>query len=143
VAPWDLNEHVPTEPARVHALQTSEQPLEQQMPSAQEPLRHSVFSEHGCPFPRLQRPIPSHWVTQVPAGTASGVPFGMFEQVPAAWSDILHDWHTPQKVAPQQTPSTQWPLKHWLDPLQAWPSGFFGTQVVTLQYVSELHWHAR
>ncbi len=37
---------------------------------------------------------------------------------------MLHAWQAPQLAAPQQTPSTQLPVLHWLPAVQATPLAF-------------------
>jgi hypothetical protein len=34
---------------------------------------------------------------------------------------VAHDWHVAEHVGPQQIPSTQLPVLHWLLPVHAWP----------------------
>jgi hypothetical protein len=60
----------------------------------------------------LQAPFPSQALgeTQAPAGTLSCCPLAMFEQAPG--DEPLHVWQVGQLADPQQTPSTQAPLKH-------------------------------
>ena len=49
------------------------------------------------------------------------------EQVPAPLR--LHDWHVPQELALQQTPSVQKPLPHSSLTAQLLPRAFRGTQL--------------
>ena len=42
-------------------------------------------------------------------------------------------WHCPPQALLQHTPSTQLPLPHWLDAVQAPPLPFFGTHAPALQ----------
>jgi hypothetical protein len=54
-----------------------------------------------------------------PAGAV--VPVGMNEQLPIPLT--LQAWQVPQGPVPQQTPSVQKPVRHWVPPVQAWPFG--------------------
>ena len=42
-----------------------------------------------------------------------------------------HDWHAPEHVAPQQIPSTQLPVTHWLLLEHAWPCAVSVVQLPT------------
>jgi hypothetical protein len=59
--------------------------------------------------------LTAHW----PAGAA--IPVGIGEQLPRPLT--LQAWQVPQAELPQQTPSVQKPLMHWLAVLQACPLG--------------------
>ena len=51
------------------------------------------------------------------------MPAGMLAHVPRL-PPRLHAWHVPQLGLPQQTPSTQLPLMHWLAATHCTPFGF-------------------
>ena len=59
--------------------------------------------------------VTGHW----PAGAV--VPVVMNEQLPIPLT--LQAWQVPQGPVPQQTPSVQKPVRHWVPPVQAWPFG--------------------
>jgi hypothetical protein len=59
--------------------------------------------------------VTGHW----PDGAAT--PAGISAQLPAPFR--LHAWQVPQAPVPQQTPSVQKPLMHWLAAVQACPLG--------------------
>jgi hypothetical protein len=93
--------------------------------------------EHAVPSANFwQAPAPSHLplVPHVDAICVAQTPFGSV--VPAATGAhapalpaTLHAWHEPQLAAPQQTPSTQWAVPHWLFAVQASPCAIFATQL--------------
>ena len=62
-----------------------------------------------------QVPLAAHW----PAGAV--VPDGIAAQLPRPLT--LQAWQVPQGPEPQQTPSVQKPLMHWLAVAQVWPFG--------------------
>jgi hypothetical protein len=73
-----------------------------------------------------QVPLPPHW----PAGAA--VPFGIAAQLPTPLT--LQAWQVPQGPEPQQTPSVQKPLMHWLAVVQAWPFGLSAQLLVPVPW---------
>jgi hypothetical protein len=74
-----------------------------------------------------QAPAPSQTLVlpqtvEPPPQPASVVPLDLGAQLPAPFR--LHAWHAGQLELPQQTPSTQLPLMHWVPPVQAIPFAF-------------------
>jgi hypothetical protein len=87
-----------------------------------------VADEQGVPSRYFwQSPAPSHlpFVPQVEApwsaqkADGAGVPAATGEHVPLP--ERLQAWQGAQLTEPQQTPSTQLPLMHWLPVAQARP----------------------
>ena len=72
-------------------------------------------------WPQLAAP----WSVQLPVGSAP--PFGTAVQVP--WlPGTAQLRHERQAASPQQKPSVQWVLEHWLLLVQAWPFPSSGWQ---------------
>jgi hypothetical protein len=71
------------------------------------PLQVPVFPQGGA-------------AVHCPVGAA--VPAGYGAQLPIPL--MLQAWQVPQVAVPQQTPSRQLPLMHWLAAVQACPFGF-------------------
>jgi hypothetical protein len=90
-------------PEQVGPLQVTEVLACWQPPA---PLQAPVFPQGGAA---------GHW----PAGAV--VPVGMNAQLPIPLT--LQAWQVPQAELPQQTPSVQKPVRHWLAAVQAWPLG--------------------
>jgi hypothetical protein len=109
---------VPPVLAAEHAWHVPAHAVLQQMPSTHWLFAQLVLPAQGCPTPDLQLPAPSQalGLTQVLAGTLSGIPEGMKPHVPTGPS--AHDWHAPQLGTPQQMLSTHWPLAHAALPAQ-------------------------
>ena len=75
----------------------------------------------------MQAPAPLH-VPVFPHGGEAGhcvpgaaVPAGSGAQLPSPL--MLQAWQVGQVWLPQQMPSVQLPLMHWLAPVQVWPFG--------------------
>jgi hypothetical protein len=91
-----------------------------------------------------QAPAPSHlpfvpqlvapWSLQNDAG--AGVPAATGAQTPVP--DRLHAWQGRQLAVPQQTPSTQLPLMHWPNVVQARPF-FLSAQLIA----PAVPWHVK
>jgi hypothetical protein len=81
-APCAIGEHVPTEPATLHASHVPPQATLQQTPSTQLPLAHSPLMVHAAPLPSsVQAPAPLQVVT--PGHSLAGsVAAGMGAQTP-------------------------------------------------------------
>jgi hypothetical protein len=115
-------------------------PLQVCAPATQLPPEHApasvsesapvtqIADEHGVLFGYFwQPPAPSHfpsvpqveapWSLQNAAGAA--VPAGSAAQAPVP--DTLQAWQAGQLGVPQQTPSTQLPLMHWVPAVHASP----------------------
>ncbi len=60
-------------------------------------------------------------------------------QVPTLPVTLQASQEPPQAVL-QQTPSTHWPLPHWLAAVHVPPLVFFATQAPALQKLPLLHW---
>jgi hypothetical protein len=117
--PEPMLEHVPTRPARLHALHVPPHAASQHTPSAQKPLAQSPATTHEPPFGVLQTPAPLH--TSAPAHSFDGsCSAGMFRHVPT-FIARTHDWQFPPQVALQHTPSVQKPLWHSVPSMQAVP----------------------
>jgi hypothetical protein len=58
------------------------------------------------------------WSVHAPTGSAP--PFGTLVQVPSLPA-TAQLWHDMQALTPQQKPSVQCVLPHWLSLVQAWP----------------------
>ena len=71
----------------------------------------------------LQAPVLPHGGAAAHCPDGARVSAGMFAHTPAL-PDRLHTWHVPQLGLPQQTPSTQLPLMHWLATVHCTPFGF-------------------
>jgi hypothetical protein len=100
-------------------------------PAGQDAGEHVVPS--GC---RWQPPRPSQrpFVPHVAAACAAHTPFGSTTPAPTgahapALPATLQAMHDPQAALPQQTPSTQLPVPHWLFAVQAVPCASFTTQL--------------
>jgi hypothetical protein len=101
-----------------------------------EPAGHEG-AEHVVPSACFwHAPAPSHlpFVPHVEAACVAHTPFGSVTpaatgaHVPALPA-TLHARHDPQVAVPQQTPSTQWPVPHWLFAVQAVPCASLGRQL--------------
>jgi hypothetical protein len=107
--------------AMEHASQLAEQAELQQKLSTQKPVAQVAPEPQALPFPALHSPVPSQaelpWHTF--GAVVSWVPADKGAQLPAPFT--LHAWHDGQVDEPQQTPSTQLALLHWLAALQDWP----------------------
>jgi hypothetical protein len=69
------------------------------------------------PPPPLHAPVLPHGgLATQPAETC---PAATFAQLPTPL--MLHAWQFGQLAVPQQTPSVQWPLMHWLDEVHETP----------------------
>jgi len=83
---------------------------------------------HGSPgLAATHAPMPLQVPPHEPAveHSASGsVPAGTGVHVPTTPA-TTHDWHTPEQVVLQHTPSAQLPLWHWSAPAHIAPCGFF------------------
>jgi hypothetical protein len=99
-------EHVPTSPVVSHAWHSPPHALSQHTPSMQNPVPHSVPSEHAVPF--------------------------AFAQCP---SDVarLHEKPAPAHAVSQQRPPTQLPLRHPSLDEQALPFACFKTHALPEQ----------
>jgi hypothetical protein len=105
-------------------------PLEQVPASVSDVAFVGQFAaEHAVPSAYFwQPPAPSHLPfvphdaarlsTQTPFGSTVPAPIGA--QVPAP-APTLQAWQEPQLALPQQTPSTQWAVRHWLPAVQVAP----------------------
>jgi len=75
--------------------------------------------------PPLQTPV----LPQVPPNgqppCASAVPLAMLTHRPPA----PHTWQVGQLATPQQTPSTQFPVAHWMGSVQAAPEAFLSRHI--------------
>jgi hypothetical protein len=100
-------------------------------PAAQLAIEQAVPSAYFW-----QPPAPSHlpFVPQDAARLSAHMAFGSI--VPAARGahvpalpETLQAWHEPQAALPQQTPSTQWPVRHWLPAVHAPPAAPIGAHV--------------
>jgi hypothetical protein len=60
------------------------------------------------------------------------VPDGIAAQLPMPLT--LQAWQVPQGPEPQQTPSVQKPLMHWLAVLQVWPFGLSAQLLVPVPW---------
>src|SRR5262245_46367833 len=82
---------------------------------------HDIARPHGtvvaaswhAPAP-LQAPVLPHGGAAVHCPGGAAIPAGISVHVPAALPGRLHTWQRPQAALPQQTPSTQLPLMHWV-----------------------------
>jgi hypothetical protein len=113
---------VPWLPGTLHAWQVPVQAELQQKPSTQLPLAHWVLIVQEMPVLSTQCPAPSHELdpVQALAGYVSCCAAGTLVQVPTL-PLMLQAWQVPPHAELQQTPSTQLPLRHWLDVAQAVP----------------------
>ncbi len=94
-------------PEAEQTSQPSEQALEQQKPSEQCPLAHSVAAPQPCPVFFLQSPRESHVLTPLQALSSW---FAMtLVHAPDA---LAHERQGVVQASPQHVPSTQWPLAH-------------------------------
>jgi hypothetical protein len=92
------------------------------------------------------RRVPSHAppqalpsVAQATRGATGGPVTAL--QVPAsAPGTPLQASHCPSQAESQQTPSTQWPLTHWLEARQEAPSANCGTQLPLEHQLPAAHW---
>jgi hypothetical protein len=84
----------------------------QQIPSMQNELKQDTPVMHVAPSSPLHVPIPSH-ACVAPEHPPSSLPTATFEQVPAK-PLTLQDLQSAVHDVSQQTPSTQFPLRHWL-----------------------------
>ena len=94
-----------------------------------DPLHDVARPQETVAAASWQPPAPLH-APVLPHGGAAGhcpdgarVPAGMLVHTPAL-PVRLHAWHVPQLALPQQTPSTQLPLMHWLAAPHCVPFGF-------------------
>jgi len=97
--PFAMLEHVPSEPATLHAWHVPEQAALQQYPSTHEVLRHALPAAHVCPLSSLHKPAPLH--APFAHSFAGSIVFGMFVHVPSEPA-MLHAWHVPLHTVPQQ-----------------------------------------
>ncbi len=121
--PLAMFPHVPLAPT-AHDWQAGQLATPQQTLSTQVPVKHSEVIAQVCPLSFLQLPAPSHVLVPMHmlGAAVSGIPFAMSPHVPLLLS--AHDWHAGQLATPQQTPSTQVPVKHSEVAKQVCPSIF-------------------
>ena len=100
---------MPAEPDTAQLWQASAHALSQQTPSTQKPLAQPVPLLQVIPFERTQAPVAS----QVPAHSGSLAEM-MGAQLPSL-PGRLQARQVPLQTSPQQTPSAQVPLAHWLE----------------------------
>jgi hypothetical protein len=122
---------VPGTPTKLHDWQVPLHAVLQQTPSTQWPLKHWEFPEQICPFTDRQCPAPSHDTcpVQVKGAVISG-PAGIGAHAPEP--STLHAQHAGHAAVAQHTPSTQFPLTHWL-PVVHPPSTISGVQAEARQ----------
>ncbi len=154
VLPAAMGLHVPSLPATLHASQEAPQPELQQKPSTQLPLTHSEAEPQVPPlgFWLVQAPLKqvlplAHWLLLVQAvGQDAEVPLQRngaqvgLPELPTATAvhvptlpATLHALQEPPQAESQHTPSTHWPVPHWLFAVHALAFVFFGTHAPALQ----------
>lgn len=99
---------------------------------------HSVPLGHNAQAPApLQTPEGPHVGAIVAAHSLSGSALlAMGPQTPSTPPSFFaaeHAWHSPVQLLSQQTPSTQFALRHSLLKMHALPSTFFGMQTLLPQ----------
>jgi hypothetical protein len=97
------------------------------VPAVQDGLPHWTEVEACWQVPPpLQTPVLPQVV--LPAGQppwGSATPLATLTQIP----DVPHTWQVGQLATPQQTPSTQLPVAHWIGSLQAAPEAFLSRHI--------------
>jgi hypothetical protein len=123
-SPASVLEQVPTKPGTLHCLQSPAHEVWQQTPSTQKLLRQSPAAGlHGVPISFLHRPLPLQLTSPEHEGTSSA-PEGTKAHVPTC-PLTLHALQASVQPVSQQTPSTQFPLKHSVVAKHAVPFSFF------------------
>jgi hypothetical protein len=107
-------------------------------PAEHDPARHST-AEPG--YPHCVALLPSHVPPHALPSEAQACrdPWGppaTLVQVPT-WPATSQAWHCPPQAALQQTPSTHWPLAHWVAPAHALPFARSGPQIPAEQKLPE------
>ncbi len=120
--PFAMLEHVPMEPALLHAWQVPLHTVLQHTPSTQLPLAHSAFSVHDPFTMSPHAPAPLQFVD--PAHSFAGSVFtGTLVHVPRL-PVTLHAWQVAPHAVLQQYPSTQLALTHSVASAQVSPVAF-------------------
>lgn len=123
VVPWGLTQALPHAPQWEASVCVS-----RQIPEQQADVVHWLDRVHEAPGPPRHPPDPLH-VAPAPHSPAGSVPAVMNPHVPFAPPVWLprHERHVPAHGTLQHTPSTQSPLWHEDDAVQAAPFDSFGT----------------